>query len=374
MKIETVAVLQSPGRISSGGVTPFYNDTLFFVWEVNAGPGLNVKLNFSSLRLEDDPLCLNESLTVYDGWRSPNTSLGSFCGSKLPPSVRSTSSSLQLLLRLRNNQPWKGFDLSFLETSQVPSMKGCGVQYSAGGRDRIVGGTPATSGKWPWQASLRNYGSHVCGASLISERWLVAAAHCFMYSSNVYEWQVYLGITYIYDSANAVIVNVAQIITHERFNISTIDYDIALVRLSDPVSFNHRVSPICLPPSTSHFPQPGKTCFISGWGRTSLAESGIHYDLLEAPMQIFSHEACSSNLMNGDLITTRMICIGHPAGAISSCQGDSGGPLACQGTDKAWYLSGVTSWAFDCALPMKPSVYTKTSKFLPWIKRYTDLP
>ncbi|XP_078452506.1 uncharacterized protein LOC144719985 [Lampetra planeri] len=374
MKIERVAVLQSPGRISSGDVTPFYNDTLFFVWEVNAGPGLNVKLNFSSLRLEEDPLCLNESLTVYDGWRSPNTSLGSFCGSRLPPSVRSTSSSLQLLLRLRNNRPWKGFDLSFLETSQVPSMKGCGVQYSAGGRDRIVGGTPATSGKWPWQASLRNYGSHVCGASLISERWLVAAAHCFMYSSNVYEWQVYLGITYIYDSANAVIVNVAQIITHERFNISTIDYDIALVRLSDPVSFNHRVSPICLPPSTSHFPQPGKTCFISGWGRTSLAESGIHYDLLEAPMQIFSHEACSSNLMNGDLITTRMICIGHPAGAISSCQGDSGGPLACQGTDKAWYLSGVTSWGFGCAFPMKPVVYTKTSKFLPWIKRYTDLP
>ena len=44
----------------------------------------------------------------------------------------------------------------------------------------IVGGVDVDPpGKWPWMVSLQVFGNqHSCGASLISEDWVLSAAHC----------------------------------------------------------------------------------------------------------------------------------------------------------------------------------------------------
>lgn len=60
-----------------------------------------------------------------------------------------------------------------------PPLADCGIRsYSK--QSRIVGGLDSEVGEWPWQVSLHVEGQgHICGASLVSNKWLVSAAHCF---------------------------------------------------------------------------------------------------------------------------------------------------------------------------------------------------
>uniref|UniRef100_A0A7M4E962 Peptidase S1 domain-containing protein n=1 Tax=Crocodylus porosus TaxID=8502 RepID=A0A7M4E962_CROPO len=77
----------------------------------------------------------------------------------------------------------------------------------------------------------------------------------------------------------------------------------------------------------------------------------------------------------GSKFTDHMICAGNLSEdkRVDSCQGDSGGPLMCQRSNGRWVILGITSWGYRCGRKDSPGIYTKVSKFVPWIKKVAKL-
>uniref|UniRef100_A0A4W3KHM1 Chymotrypsinogen 2-like n=1 Tax=Callorhinchus milii TaxID=7868 RepID=A0A4W3KHM1_CALMI len=144
------------------------------------------------------------------------------------------------------------------------------------GFSRIVNGEEAVSGSWPWQVSLQDYtGFHFCGGSLISEYWVVTAAHCGVGSQH----RVILGeFNKCTSDVQIQTLQIAKAITHPQWNSNTINNDITLVKLKAPASMNSRVSPICLDTSQGMFPA-STMCVTTGWGLTNPFGNAISISL-----------------------------------------------------------------------------------------------
>lgn len=239
---------------------------------------------------------------------------------------------------------------------------------------RIVGGQDSSEGEWPWQVSLHIKNSiHVCGASIISESWLVTAAHCVQDEPKVRlsqpgTWEVYLGLHSQKELAKAEKRYLKRVIAHPSYNEFTFDNDIALMELDQPVTFKDTIRPICLPSASYDFPV-GKTVWITGWGATREGGSGATV-LQKAQVRIINSTVCDG-LMNGQ-ITTRMTCAGILSGGVDACQGDSGGPLSSSNGVRM-FLAGVVSWGDGCARRNKPGIYSTVPRFRAWIKEITGV-
>ncbi|KAH8394673.1 hypothetical protein KR222_001454 [Zaprionus bogoriensis] len=232
---------------------------------------------------------------------------------------------------------------------------------------RIVGGQETRRHQYPWMAVVQLAGRFYCAGSLISDLYVLTAAHCV--EGVPPELITLRFLEHNRSDSDAAVLErgATRVKTHELYNPRSFDNDIALIQLDRPLSFEGHMRPICLPVPSASF--DGEVAIVTGWG--ALREGDLATDTLqEVEVLVLSQSECGATGYSPALITENMLCAGYPReGARDACTGDSGGPLHVLFDEQPgqYQLAGIVSWGEGCARPDKPGVYTRVNQYLRWI-------
>ncbi|XP_040317512.1 complement factor D isoform X2 [Herpailurus yagouaroundi] len=226
-------------------------------------------------------------------------------------------------------------------------------------RGRILGGREAESHARPYMASVQVNGKHVCGGFLVSERWVLSAAHCVEDLADG-KLQVLLGAHSLSQpEPSKRLYNVLRAVPHPDSRPDTIDHDLLLLQLSEKAELGPAVQPLAWQ-RLDRDVAAGTLCDVAGWG--VVTHAGRRPDRLQQlQLRVLDRATCNQRTYHDGTITQSMMC--GESNRRDTCKGDSGGPLVCGGVAEAV----VTSGSRVCGNRKKPGIYTRLASYVAWI-------
>ncbi|CAF4763319.1 unnamed protein product [Pieris macdunnoughi] len=231
---------------------------------------------------------------------------------------------------------------------------------------RVVGGKDAPEGLVPHQVALKTKkdGWTFCGAAVISDRWILTAAHCVK-SLQPSQFTAVVGT--LSRTRGGTSYEISKVIAHKEHNKpDRFNNDIAVISTKKAIKFNKNVQPLPLPTKDI---TAGLSCILSGWGKLNRNRS-LPDKLQYLYVKTLTSNECSKKINDGRnsaVISSSQMCTLNKRGE-GTCQGDSGGSLVCNGTS-----AGVVSFNWPCANNI-PDVYANTYKYNSWIEENTKSP
>lgn len=247
---------------------------------------------------------------------------------------------------------------------------------------QIVGGRDTTIEQFPFMVAVGSYfkGEEVfrqfCGATLISSRYVLTAAHCMAEQDPTNMRLLIASASLSNKDEKGKLLEVERLIIHPQYIKPERGYDIALIELKERLELTggmYTAEPIT--PALQEFMAEGTMTTMTGWGALYSGATTPPDTLQMVHSRITNHDNCvqvynalapNNPLQNPET----QLCAGVPEGGVDGCQGDSGGPLFVRGTIDAkprWLLAGATSWGEGCGIGKYPGVWANVAVLYPWV-------
>ncbi|XP_022826475.1 collagenase-like [Spodoptera litura] len=233
---------------------------------------------------------------------------------------------------------------------------------------RIVGGSTARLGQFPYQAGLvieLSGRTGVCGGSLLNSRRVLTAAHCWNDGQNqARRFTVVLGSIQLYSGGTR--LSTSSVAMHGSWNPSLVRNDIAMITLPSAVSTSGNIGFIALPSGNELNNQfAGATATASGFGLTRDGGS-VSGALSHVNLPVITNAVCRNTFPL--IIQSSNVCTSGANGR-STCQGDSGGPLVVNSNNRR-ILIGVTSFGHrDGCQRGHPAAFARVTSYISWINQ-----
>lgn len=229
---------------------------------------------------------------------------------------------------------------------------------------RIIGGRDISIEEVPYQVSLMYFGRHICGGSIISNQYILTAAHCTIDVLNKKDLTVRVGTSVVHFGGE--VYDVDEIYINKKFNMNELDHDISILKLKKKLEFKAGIQKIQLVDKDISVPSE-TIALVTGWG--IVASGDLAFMLQGVEVKTMARETCKAfynKAHNAPDIKESMLCAADVNK--DSCQGDSGGPLVCGGKQ-----IGIVSWGFGCANPKYPGVYTNIANIREYVRNVTSI-